>query len=84
MDTKVGSEDQSRPWTQAPPTSCLSPEGHSQRETGVGGGGERNSLGGRGGAEVMGTFCVLPTDITTVCPFLGAWPEALRLQALPG
>lgn len=35
-------------------------------------------------AEVMGTFCVLPTDITTVCPFLGAWPEALRLQALPG
>ena len=54
------------------------------RETGDGGGGDRNSMGLIGGDEGMGTVCGNHKEITPVFPFLGAWPEALRLQALPG
>jgi hypothetical protein len=33
---------------------------------------------------LLSAFCVLPTDITTVCPFPGAWPEELRQRVPPG
>lgn len=36
------------------------------------------------GAHFFSTPCFLPTDTTTVCPFLGAWPEGLRPRAPPG